>query len=199
MPTTSVPEARRLVIGEALLRLVAREGLEAVSLRAVAAEADTSLGMVQRQFATKDDLLLFAAKLVGDAMAERVRRVPYRAPVLQTLRRIVDELLPRDAERMVEARVYHAFTARAATRPDFAAIVAKQDAELQETLARVFAIAEQEGELPAGQDHAALARLLSSVLDGASLALVTRPAEADPAPYVAGVDLVLDLIKRPAA
>ncbi len=199
VPITSVPDARRRAIGEALLRVVARDGIDALSLRAVATEADTSLGMVQRQFASKDELLLFAAQLVADAMADRLRRVPYRAPVLGTLRRIVDELLPLDAERVLEARVHYAFVAKAATRPDVAAIVQAQDRELQQTLVSVFAVAEQEGELPLGHDHAALARMLASILDGTSLALLSRPEAAPVDEYVVGVDLALALIQRPPA
>lgn len=195
MAITTVPDARRHAIGTALLRIVARDGLDAVSLRAVAAEAETSLGMVQRQFPTKDEMLLFALRLSGEMTGERIRRVPFRSPVLSTLRRIVDELLPLDEQRVTEARVYHAFTAKAATRADFAAIVEEQDRAFQEVLTSVFATAESEGEIAPGHDHAALARMFSSVLDGTSLALLARPAGAPTADIAAGLDEVLTLLR----
>ncbi|MCK2240285.1 MULTISPECIES: TetR/AcrR family transcriptional regulator [unclassified Crossiella] len=192
-----MPDARRHAIGAALLRIVARDGLDGVSLRAVATEAETSLGMVQRQFADKDELLLSALRQTGAATAERIRRIPKRAPVLDTLRRIADELLPLDEQRIIEARVYYAFTAKAMTRTDFALLVQAQDAEFQAILTASFRAAEESGEIPPGQDHAALARLFSSALDGVSLALLTRAPDSPAAGIVAGLDAVLALITRP--
>ncbi|WP_232662209.1 TetR/AcrR family transcriptional regulator [Pseudonocardia sp. TRM90224] len=197
MAITTVPDARRHAIGSALLRVVARDGLDGVSLRAVAAEAATSLGMVQRQFATKDEMLLFALRLSGEMTGERIRRVPFRGPVLSTLRRIVDELLPLDEQRITEARVYHAFVAKAATRADFADVVEKQDRGFQEILVSVFATAETEGEIAPGHDHAALARLFSSVLDGTSAAMLARPPGAPTADITAGLDELLRILQLP--
>lgn len=197
MAITTVPDARRHAIGAALLRIVARDGLDAVSLRTVAAEAETSLGMVQRQFPTKDEMLLFALRLSGEMTGERIRRIPFRGPVLSTLRRIVDELLPLDEQRITEARVYHAFVAKAATRADFASIVEQQDREFQELLTSIFATAEQEREIAPGHDHAALARMFSSTLDGTSLALLARPAGSSTADITTGLDEVLALLRPP--
>ncbi|MCO1576811.1 TetR family transcriptional regulator C-terminal domain-containing protein [Crossiella sp. SN42] len=194
MQNLTVPDARRHAIGNALLRIVARDGLDGVSLRAVATEAGTSLGMVQRQFAGKDELMLFALKQTGAATAERIRRIPFRAPVLGTLRRIADELLPLDEQRVIEARVYFAFAAKAMTNPGFAELVAAQDQEFQATLLASFQAAEEAGEIPPGRDHAALARMFSSVLDGVSLALLARPAGTPPDAVVAGLDTALALI-----
>ncbi|GAA2799101.1 TetR/AcrR family transcriptional regulator [Crossiella cryophila] len=197
MENLTVPDARRHAIGAALLRLVARDGLDGISLRAVAAEAGTSLGMVQRQFADKDELLSSALRQTGAATAERIRRIPKRAPVLDTLRRIADELLPLDEQRIIEARVYYAFTAKAMTRADLAVLVQARDAEFQAILTASLLAAEQSGEIPPGQDHAALARLFSSALDGVSLALLTRAPDSPTADIVAGLDAVLALITRP--
>jgi AcrR family transcriptional regulator len=191
---TSVPEARRHAIGAALLRVVARDGLDGVSLRTVAAEAGTSLGMVQRQFAGKDELMLFALRQTGEAAAERIRRVPLHAPVLGALRRVADELLPLDDQRVLEARVYYAFATKAAIRPDFATIVIEHDQQLQGILVAIFQAAERDGEIPPGHDHQALARMFSSVLDGVSLTLLTRPLGSPSADVVAGLDAALALI-----
>lgn len=51
----------------AVARVAAERGIEAVSLRTVAAEAGTSMGSIQYQFGTVSDLVLFAlAQVVGD-------------------------------------------------------------------------------------------------------------------------------------
>lgn len=54
----------RQKIAEAVARLAAERGIDAVSLRAVATEADTSMGNIQYQFGTVADLILFALQHV---------------------------------------------------------------------------------------------------------------------------------------
>jgi len=49
-----------VLFSEVVARLVADEGLEAVSVRTVAAEARVSIGTVQHYFPTKDAMLLHA-------------------------------------------------------------------------------------------------------------------------------------------
>ncbi|MBE1470461.1 putative membrane protein [Kibdelosporangium phytohabitans] len=135
--------------------------------------------------------MVFAFRQLGESTGERIRRVPFRAPVLGTLRRVADELLPLDEQRAVEVRVYYAFAAKAATTPGFAEILIEQDRGFQEILRSVFQAAEEAGEMPPGRDHAALARMLSSVIDGVSLALLAQPRNTD---IVAGLDAALALI-----
>ena len=71
MPKYVDKEARRRHIAAALQRIAAKEGLEGVSIRTVAAEAGLSVGAVQRDFATKDELLHFALRKTVDAVTER--------------------------------------------------------------------------------------------------------------------------------
>src|SRR5690606_7507379 len=50
MPRHVDRSERRTAVGHALMRIVARDGMEAVSVRSVAAEAGMSVGAVQRYF-----------------------------------------------------------------------------------------------------------------------------------------------------
>lgn len=63
----------RQLLGAAA-RLMDRDGSEAVSMQAVAAEAGVSVGLIYRYFKSKDDLLLAMIVEVLDAFAERVPR-----------------------------------------------------------------------------------------------------------------------------
>ena len=57
-----------------MCRLAAKDGLERVSIRHVAAQAAVSIGQVQHYFRTKDELLLFASDTVRARAGQRVRR-----------------------------------------------------------------------------------------------------------------------------
>lgn len=62
--------SRQLLVAAA--RLMERDGSDAVSMQAVAAEAGVSVGLIYRYFGGKDDLLLAVIVAVLDAFAERV-------------------------------------------------------------------------------------------------------------------------------
>ena len=79
MPKRVDPLARRHSIAEAVFRLAAARGADAVSLRDVAGEAGVSLGMVQHYFRSKDEMLLFALDHMRDRVA-RPAAVPSREP-----------------------------------------------------------------------------------------------------------------------
>ena len=60
MPKKVDHQQRREQIAAALMRVVANDGLEAVSLRHVAAEAGVTAGMVQHYFPSKEAMMDFA-------------------------------------------------------------------------------------------------------------------------------------------
>jgi AcrR family transcriptional regulator len=105
-------------LADALIRVVAGHGLDAVSIRAVAREAGVSIGTVQYYFATKDELLLAAYRRVIDQVTARARRVAEQDPSPRDyIRSLVRELLPLDERREAELRVAVAFTARSVYSP----------------------------------------------------------------------------------
>lgn len=113
MPRVVDPEVRRAAVAAAVWRLVCREGLEAVSVRSVAQEAGLSTGALRHYFTDHLDVLTLAMRLVIDQAQKRVVPLLGRA----TPERIIEELLPLDAERVAEAEVWLAFTARAQHEP----------------------------------------------------------------------------------
>ena len=64
-------DERRARLTEVLLAVVSEVGLEGASIRAVAARAGVSIGTVQHYFATKDDMLLYAYRHVGQDLGDR--------------------------------------------------------------------------------------------------------------------------------
>lgn len=116
MPKQVDHDERRRQIGDAVCRLIAARGLDAVSLRHVAAEAGVSMGRVQHYFATKDEMLMFAFELISERVAGRLGAVASDDPAKQ-LRAILLELLPLSAAARAEAPVLAAFLAQAVVEP----------------------------------------------------------------------------------
>lgn len=65
-------EQRSRQLLDAAARLMEREGSEAVSMQALAAEAGVSVGLIYRYFGSKDDVLLAVITQVLDAFADQV-------------------------------------------------------------------------------------------------------------------------------
>lgn len=95
--------------------MIRRDGVQAASVRAVAAEAGWSPGSLRHYFNTQSELLRFAIELILERVPQRLRDrlddanldPPDRAQA------IMEELLPLDDERNVEMLVWLAFTDRA--------------------------------------------------------------------------------------
>lgn len=92
--TSSADEfgARERQILDAVITLIARGGLAAVSMRAVAREAGVALGLMNYYFSTKSALVAAALRRIGDEDADLVAADPGLPPDEQlrvALRRVV--------------------------------------------------------------------------------------------------------------
>jgi AcrR family transcriptional regulator len=192
-------DGRRRQVAAALHRIAAREGLESVSIRTVAAEAGLSVGAVQRDFGTKEALLLFAMHEVVDAVSARLARVrigPGLLSFAEGLRQVLTDLLPTDDERLAEARVWSAFYARAAVDAEFAEVLAGFDVRARAALRAAVGWAGEQGELAPGQDPDALVELLLVLVDGIWLSAVRQPPGAPLDAQRAAVEAAVAAVTR---
>jgi AcrR family transcriptional regulator len=124
MPRTVDHQERRTRIADALMRVAAREGLEAISLRHVASEAGCSTGMLQHHFRTKDEMMAFALEAIrerGQSRAEAAIAALGPDPTPRTLlRTMIVSLLPLDDQSREDGRVTLAFLAYTSVRPEAA-------------------------------------------------------------------------------
>lgn len=72
MPKIIDERARREAIAEALWAIASREGLDAATVRAVAAECGLSTGAIQHSFPTQAALQQFAMELIVERVTERL-------------------------------------------------------------------------------------------------------------------------------
>ena len=117
---------RRRLIGAALLRLAARQGLEALSVRHVAAEAGVSAGMVQHYFRTRDEMMAFAMSVARERYEARATAalagLGAGPPPRLVVRTLATALLPLDEASRDDGRVALAFLAHTAARPGGSAL-----------------------------------------------------------------------------
>ena len=104
MPKVVDVEVRRAELAGAVWSLAAREGVEGLTVRGVAAEAGWSTGALVHYFTGKEELLLFAFETVAARAGERMRS-PRRPCAARPRAAVLAEGLPLDAERRSEVRV----------------------------------------------------------------------------------------------
>ncbi|WIE65269.1 TetR family transcriptional regulator C-terminal domain-containing protein [Curtobacterium sp. MCLR17_036] len=160
-------EDRRRVVSEAACRVLAEDGLGALSVRNVSAAAGLPPSTVRYVFPTQASMREHTITLVFDRMCERIEALPADLPAPKRARRIVVELLPLDAERVIELDVYlalgNAALTDAALRPTLDGVVGQVRAWCEEALGLL-------GVPP--RDHEYEARRLHALLDGLAMQVV---------------------------
>lgn len=151
-------------------RVIVRGGLAEASLAAIAAEAGVSVGLIQRYFATKDELLAFAFDHLLERTLERIETARSARgdgeEVADTAYRMLETMLPLDEERFAESAVWVAFLAGALPTPS----------GLEPHVVAMRRMHEAIGALVSSVE----AVLLTSVVDGLILDMVTNPADVTP-------------------
>jgi AcrR family transcriptional regulator len=193
-------EARRRAIADAIFEVIGSRGLEAVSLRDVAAQAHVSMGAVQHYFASKDQMLLFALGRMRDRALARMSHelaAVAEPSARETVRAAARAMLPLGEPGRQEAVVAGAFYAVAAVHPGYAELLRDGYRRLLATSRQSLARAAAAGEIARGIDtdrEAAMLFFLIQGLVGPILIGLLRPADA-----VALIDHQLDRIFLPAA
>lgn len=170
MPRRVDHDERRQQIADALLRVVARDGLDAVSLRHVATEAEVTAGMVQHYFPSKDAMMQHA---MGVAAARYEHRIGEELSTLgaepdpiDVVRVLVGSFIPESAEESADARIGIAFQNYAAHHPAEAEMLAQGDRMLAAHIADLLQSA------GTGSEESELAAITLIAL-GEGLALAT--------------------------
>ena len=115
MPRPAHPEQRRTEVVEGAFRLLARDGVEGFSMRAVAQEAGCTIGLINHWFASKDEVIDAAvARAIDDALARSRAALDNGTAVEDGL----TQFLPLDETRVSELRIWLAFWAMSISRPD---------------------------------------------------------------------------------
>ena len=188
-------EARRRAIAEAIFEVIGSRGLEAVSLRDVAAQAGVSMGAVQHYFASKEQMLLFALGHMRDRVLARMQ-AELAAIAEPTAREIVraaaKAMLPVGEQGRQEAIVAGAFYSVATVHPAYADVLREGYQRLLAVSRQSLRTAAEAGQIADGIDtdrEAAMLFFMIQGLIGPILIAILSPADA-----LALVDHQLDRI-----
>jgi AcrR family transcriptional regulator len=121
MPKIVDHQLRRRDIGEALWRVVEREGMQGVSVRTVAAEAGVSPGSLRYYFSSQVELIMFAVELLVERVTNRilgrVRIIDTGEDPVDWLTDLLKEGLPLDKTRIDEMSVWSTFVEQSRINP----------------------------------------------------------------------------------
>lgn len=168
----SEPSTRERLI-EAAFAVVAKEGLDAASVKTIAAAAGVTPGLLHYHFPTKDALLEAALRQALDRYTVRVRERRLSTPRADQVKAFFE-----DARRAVTAdadffRVRLAFAVRALAHPELAKVMQELNAAAVAETALTFAAAG--GRETASERDRQLAATLKASFDGLMLAWLSDP------------------------
>lgn len=167
--------ARRVLLLQTTLRLIADEGIDAVSHRSVAEAAGVPLGSTTYWFSSRQDMLSQAleyfARLEIETLREHLGAVLGRR---LSRKRLVDEFTDLIAPQLGQARwrtiAQYAFMNEAARQPELEPVCREWTAAWQEALAEVF-------DSLGAPDPELEARMFLAMLDGLLLEQLATPDE----------------------
>jgi len=166
-------------LASAALRIVARDGLAAVTFRGVAAESGWSLGAVQKTFRSKTELIGATLTYAQDRVSAEVSVEPGRPTLCEWLVNLVMATLPLDADRRSACLIGIAFSDRAPFDPNIAESLQAWDQELRTRLGMLAGRAHAEGELDRRIDGERLARSVLAFAAGLASQLLYDPIDEE--------------------
>ncbi|GHF71909.1 hypothetical protein GCM10010218_61470 [Streptomyces mashuensis] len=198
-PETGTRQRQRRRIAEAVWRIAAEEGLDAASMRRIAAVAGVSLRVVQYHFGDKHTLFVDALHMLHEENERLARTRAPAGPVdpRDVLWLLLDTFLPGDEQRAMALRVFAAYYARSLTDPSLAAVFLAAEQPLERLAAGLI---EEGGAAGSTAPHLDPAREADLLVAGAtSLGIDVLHRRRSLADARAVLDYHLDRIFPPAA
>jgi AcrR family transcriptional regulator len=147
MPKIVDHDRQRVKFAEAAMSLIARHGLEGVTMRAVAAEAGLSYGSLFHYFNSKDELLMHAVRHSTSLQTKRVNEYTSQYSGLKALEHLLcDDAIITESTRD-DWVVWLTFLYKAALQASFATAYAELIDGWQARIAGLLQDAQQAGEI----------------------------------------------------
>ena len=166
MPRKVDHDERRRDIIEAVWHITATQGLESVTMRAVAATAGISVGRIQHYFATKEEMVRHGCQALIDAaqesFAKRIDTVDPRA----ALRELVMHSIPQTQAHRIGITVWYAYLAQSVGDPGIATIMREAKRAEHKEGVHLFLKAQAGGQLRRHLDADVTTRQLLATADG---------------------------------
>jgi AcrR family transcriptional regulator len=118
MNEQSKSDLKRIGALAATLRVIARDGLEKTTIRAIATEAGCSAGSLAHYFSDKEDILRQTLELADARISKRISDIISETEPNFALREVLAQVLPVDNDRIVELTLDVNFWGRALIHPE---------------------------------------------------------------------------------
>ena len=152
MPKIVDHDTQRVKFAEAAMSLIARQGLEGVTMRAVAAEAGLSYGSLFHYFDSKDELLMHAVRHSTSLQTRRVNEYTSQYSGLKALEHLLcDDTIVNESSRDSWI-IWLTFLYKAALQASFAEMHAELIDGWLVRITRLLEDAQQAGEIRRGLD-----------------------------------------------
>ena len=115
-------DVRRREIAQAVWAVIAERGIEGVTLRSVAAEAEVSVGRIQHYYASREELVRDSCRELLKAATQRFEAVDDTTPV-EKLRRLILGRIPTTPEFAIGTSIWLAYEAKSVDDPVIAELV----------------------------------------------------------------------------
>lgn len=199
MPRQVDHDERRRRLAEALLRIAGTRGLQAVSMREVAAEAGVSLRVVQYYFANKQALLETGLAELGARMDRRVKQRAAASGELTprgVFAAVLGTIVPFDEQSRMDSMAWTAYYTAALTDPALAAAGVTLPNALEDFLTVRLTAAQRAGDVAPDRDPRTEVASLLALANG-----LTSSVLAGQRGYEAAIEIVgyrLDRLFGPA-
>ena len=165
--------SRRHEIAHAVWRIVVRDGVSAVSIRDVAAEAGLAVGSVRHVFGTKAELLEYSMALVHERTRERVATHFAINDPRRFAEAVLAELMPLDDQRRTEMAVNMAVVAESPSHHALRRVALDAQKAISDACAVVLMRLQNEKLVRPDADLAYETERLHALVDGLALHALT--------------------------
>ncbi|GER21874.1 hypothetical protein NCCP1664_03710 [Zafaria cholistanensis] len=196
MPKVVDHQARRREIVDVVWRLIATDGLEAVTTRRIAAESGYANGVLLYYFKNKDEVITAAFEYVFAATNARVDAACPHRHGLAGLRVLCLEVMPLDHTRYLEARIVLTFWQQALSSPEKSALFADRTSQWRAELGRRLEEAREDGSVSPGTNIGSTVDELMAMLMGLQTLAVLTPQETTPERQLAQLDAFLSRLRH---
>jgi AcrR family transcriptional regulator len=166
-------DRRRHEIAHAVWRIVLRDGVSAVSIRDVAAEAGLAVGSVRHVFGTKAELLEYSMALVHERTRERVAKHFSIKDPRKCAEAVLAELMPLDDQRRMEMAVNMAVVAESPSHPALRRVALDAQLAIADACAAVLMRLHNEKLIRPDADLTYETERLHALVDGLALHALT--------------------------
>jgi AcrR family transcriptional regulator len=174
MPIVVDHDERRLYIAGVVERVIAKQGMDAVTIRNVAREAGFRSTLISHYFRDKKDMLTFTLDSIRARAALRVDREFMEKHDLATC---LDTLLPTSEDRLSDWQAWFGFWEKANFDPELAAVRLGVVEATNNTIRHLLEGARDREELPSSVDCDFHARRLQIVMNGLAAHVVMEPGD----------------------